>query len=78
MGNLPDWMHDHLPHDPPARRPGPVRRLLDALGGYRTFLCPVAECTVRVRVRGLKPGTERRYQEFATDHARHGAGDSGA
>ena len=71
MSNLPDWMHDHLPPARPVRRPGLVRRVLDAVGGYRTYLCPQADCDVRVRVRGMDAGEERRYQELATDHARH-------
>ncbi|GAB2722339.1 hypothetical protein [Kitasatospora kifunensis] len=72
MGNMPEWMRGHLPPASPApRRVGPLRRFLDALGGYRTYLCPVPDCTVRVRVRGLDAGEHRHYQELAADHGRH-------
>lgn len=59
------------PATPPVRRPGLLRRLADAIGGYTAYRCPEPACDVRVRVRGLEPGEQRRYQELATDHARH-------
>ena len=55
-----------------ARRTGLLRRIADTIGGYTTYPCPHPDCDVRVRVRGLDPGEQRRYQELAADHARHG------
>ncbi|MGW7445005.1 hypothetical protein [Kitasatospora sp. NPDC054795] len=66
-------MAGHLPPSQPIRRPGVLRRALDAIGGYTTYCCPDPTCDVRIRVRGMKPGEQRRYQELAADHARHGS-----
>lgn len=61
----------NLPPIPLVRRPGLLRRIADAVGGYTTYSCPEATCDVRVRVRGLEPGENRRYQELAADHSQH-------
>ncbi|GAA2154361.1 hypothetical protein GCM10009760_53220 [Kitasatospora kazusensis] len=71
MSNHPAWMAGHLPPTPPPRRPGLLRRIADAIGGYTTYCCPEITCDVRVRVRGLEPGEARRYQELAADHSQH-------
>lgn len=53
------------------RQPGLLRRIADAFGGYVTYCCPETDCDVQIRVRGMEPGEQRRYQELASDHARH-------
>ncbi|MFJ1796542.1 hypothetical protein [Kitasatospora griseola] len=65
-------MAGHLPPSRPIRKPGVLRRTLDAIGGYTTYCCSDPSCDVQVRVRGMEPGEQRYYQELAADHARHG------